>query len=697
MSASEPTNHEQRLHGKLLLLASSAALCAMVGTLSFAVNEPVKRESDRIRGSTESRTVLKHGHSVSTNPGSGGSSYRISDLAEAVEAIPHQDTQLELIEFEDIPLHEAMRLFSDQSGLNVITSAEAGKTRISVFLKNVTAINALEAIVKANGLFYRIEANSGIVRIATLQEYEKDLSSFRDEQTRVFTLLYPNPSSVAQVIQQVFGNRVQLNRADGEMDDLVDLSRRFNRFDLVDGRSLGLGSTQNRMNNQLAQFGRNLNMQLNPFGMGAMAGLGMAGGLGAQQLQQFNTSQPSEPVIPLTSDQIQRIETALAEEGRLHEELKADLNQHKEATIYVSTIRRNNQVIVRTGDARSMQQIADLVAQLDVPTPTVLLEVKVLRVLLADGFQSAFEFLGGSGSSATSFSDGSLTPTFPGASSIAHSLGSGLGVAGGIPGALTFQMVDENFRFRMQLLESKNCVTALATPLILTANNEVSRIFVGDTLPFTIGFTPSQVLGSVGAVNGAVAATPITELRDVGQSLLITPNINADRTVTLRVVEENSERVVGGSSIPVPASSGSGVTNISVDTVRRRTISGTVVAQDGMAVALGGMIEEHSSNSRDQVPMIGSVPGLGFLFRRQAIKNVRSELVVLIRPYVFNTPSESAATTESLLGELTNHPSGNSAMRHGCLHLPCAVTRSDDECSQRAKLFQFYGGATAYP
>ncbi len=134
-----------------------------------------------------------------------------------------------------------MKLFSEQSGLNVITSAEAGKARVTVFLKQVTALDALEAIVKANGLFYRVEAASGIVRIATSKEYEKDLSSFREEQTRVFTLLYPNPIAVAQVIQQVFGDRVQMNRADADMDDLLDLSRRFNRFDMVDGRSLGLG------------------------------------------------------------------------------------------------------------------------------------------------------------------------------------------------------------------------------------------------------------------------------------------------------------------------------------------------------------------------------------------------------------------------------------------------------------------------
>ncbi len=633
---------------------------------------------------------------------SSRSRHTTSALIPVAEALPPgSDKPIELIEFDDITLSEAMRLFAEQSGLNVITSAEAGKTMVTAYLKKVTAISALEAIVKANGLFYRIEPNSGIVRIATLKEYEKDLASFREEQTRVFTLLYPNPTAVSQVIQQVFGDRVQLSRADADVEDLIDLSRRFSRFDLVDGRSLGLGGSNNTnqsggANTSNGAFGGGLGIGSSAGGLGA---LGQNGNFSQAQrgLARPPRNLTADNLTDLSADEIQKLENTLAADGRLSENDQADLMQRREATIYVSTIRRNNQVIVRTGDSRSMEQIAALVTQLDVPTPTVLLEVKVLRVVLADGFNSAFEYFGGADKVASSMSDGSLAPAFQGATSVARGLGEGLGVSGAVPGALTFQMVDKNFRMRMQLLQSKNCVTALATPLILTANNEVSRIFVGDTLPFTVGFTPSQVLSSVGAVNGAVAATPITELRDVGQSLLITPNINADRTVTLRVVEENSERVLGGSSIPVPASSGSGVTNINVDTVRRRTISGTVVAQDGMAVALGGLIEESVSDARDQVPVLGSIPGLGLLFRRQASNRSRSELVVIVRPYVFNTPTESAATSEFMLGELSTHPNSPNVTGTMNLKLPCRVTRTDAECSQRAKLFHLHNGApTSY-
>lgn len=598
-------------------------------------------------------------------------------------------TRLKSIQFDGVALSDAMKLFAMQTGLNVICSAESGKTIITVYLRDVEPLAALEAIVKANGLFFRVDEASGIVRIATADEYEKDLTSFREEQTRVFTLLYPNPIAVAQVISQVYGRRVDSNTADADQEEFADLSQRFNRFDLVDGRALGLGTFDGGGQAGGGGVGNN---NVDGLGVGGQQNMLGNGGFSNRSRSRSDRGSGSyqEELSTLSAAEIQDIENQSAIAGGLGIEERARLVQRGKPSIYVSTIRRNNQIVVRTADMQSMAEIEQLVRELDVPTPTVLLEVKVLRISLADGMASSFEFFGGGESGAAAFSDGVLLPSFPGANSAGTALAHGLGVAGSMPGALTFQLVDSNFRFRMQLLESQSRVTALATPLILTANNEVSRIFVGDTLPFTIGFAPSRVVAGANALASSSAATPITELRDVGQSLLITPNINADRTVTLRVVEENSERILGGGSIPVPDIDGGGVTTVKVDTVRRRTVSGTIVAQDGMAVALGGLIEETISNNRDQVPILGNIPGLGFLFRRQASVNARSELVVVIRPYVFNTPSESAATSQMLLGNLSVHPNSPDAMGTMGTYTPKVDCESGPECHKRASLFRFH-------
>jgi general secretion pathway protein D len=146
----------------------------------------------------------------------------------------------------------------------------------------------------------------------------------------------------------------------------------------------------------------------------------------------------------------------------------------------------------------------------------------------------------------------------------------------------------------------------LATPLLLTANNEVSRIFIGETELFTIGFTSPQVVTS-GIAQTNTVGTPITTLRDVGQLLLITPNINADRTVTLRVAQQRSRKVENGATIPVVDAEGQ-TNNVQVDTLQRNTASGTIVAKDGLTVALGGLIEEEAADIREEVPVVGQLP-----------------------------------------------------------------------------------------
>src|SRR5262249_29155950 len=156
---------------------------------------------------------------------------------------------------------------------------------------------------------------------------------------------------------------------------------------------------------------------------------------------------------------------------------------------------------------------------------------------------------------------------------------------------LMFQVVSNNFRARLQILEDRNRVTELATPILMTANNEVSQIFSGTQVPVTVGFTPSQAVADAVGTGVVAQATPITTLQNIGTSLLITPNINADRTVTLRLLEENSRVVPNGANIPIPNSTGAGVTQVSVDTVARQNFTGTVVAHDGCTIAVGGLID----------------------------------------------------------------------------------------------------------
>ena len=615
-------------------------------------------------------------------------------------------TPMELIEFREMPLGEAARVLSDQSGLKIVPSAQASLVIVSLYLRDVDAMVALDALTKANGLFYRQDRASGIIRIYTTDEYESDIGSFREEKTQVFTLLYPNPVDVAIAIQSLFGDRVQLNYAGFLAGDALtsqDLQQRFSRYSLIQafnqqsgltggGQSGGVGGVNGTggiggtggFTGAGGGFGGGLGGGGGGFGTGGLGGIGgfggggLGGGLGGignglfgNQANGLNGQAQNENLDDLTPDQIQRLEQARNDSSPEDRAAINDLLRSRRARIYVTVIRRNNQVVVRTGDEQIMTRIKELIENLDVPTPLVLLEVKVMQLDLGDQFTSIFDWEFSNGNTvAAGFTSGNIFPPatdvladaarrndqttglgFP-RSTFPTTLGPGQ--SGPTDRDLTFQYVDANFRARIQLLENNNRTTNLATPLLLTANNEVSHIFIGQQVPLVIGYTQSGAVANVGGTT-SIQPSPQTQLTQVGQGLLVTPNINADRSVTLRVSQQNSRVIPGGATIPLINSLGQPISQ-PIDVLDTAVVSGTIVAKDGLAVAIGGLIQEQLFDVREEVPVLGKLPVVGFFFRRQQSNRSRTELVIMIRPYVFNTPAESAALNSDLLRELSLHP-----------------------------------------
>ena len=596
-------------------------------------------------------------------------------------------TPLDLVEFRDLPLGEAMKILSQQSGLKIVASEEAGKKKVSLYLKDVSPLVAVAAVTQAHGLIYRRDQESGIVRIFTAKENQRDLTAFRDEQTEVFTLLYPNAVNVATAIKDLFGERVVLSYGADDRRIFDDLQERFDRFDLINSRSLGLGFFSGTTGGFGGQGG------FGGFGGGGFGGgfggsgfggsgfggtgfgtrnfggsTGFSGGIRPSDILRDTRAQEQKRITPLdqrlqglTPEEIQELEKAFTDKDQPDRTVLLELLRRRPANIYVTVIRQNNQVIVRTSDPTTLAQIHELVCRLDVPTPVVLLEVKVLSIDLRDTFTSSFDFQFTDGVlTAGGFTTGNLLPPF--ADLVNPPDRRFLPIAPGPLGTqptkdLMFQVVSSNFRARLQMLEDKNRITELATPLLMTANNEVSQIFTGKQVPITVGFTAPQTVATGVGTASTVQGTPITTLQNIGTTLLITPNINADRTLTLRVLQEKSSVIPNGGKIPLPNSDGTGFTQVPVDVVARQNYTGTVVAKDGLTIAVGGLIEEEVDDARSEVPVLGKLPVAGIFFRRQLTNRARRELVVLIRPFVLSTPTESMQASQSLLKTLSIHPS----------------------------------------
>ncbi len=536
-----------------------------------------------------------------------------------------EDTSyLRYVEFSDIPMETALRLIADQSGINISASRITAERPVSVFLRGVSAKTAVEEICRATGLWFRDDSSAGVVRVTTMEEYQQSLASFREEETETYTLLYPNVIEVASVIYGLYPERVMLSLGEDEIldSDEDDISRRFSRF------------------NAIADSGGSSFLKMN-------AGSTSAGGSSGSSALNFNGGRIS--VVPqlgqLTQADAARINAAEAEGTNSLSTILGKYNTQN-ANIFVTISRKNSMLMVRTSDSKAMEDIRALIKRLDVPTPMVLLEVKVLELQLEDGFSSSVE-LGGN---------------FIAGTTSEHTTKYDLGFQGldpvrtkdGRSDTMSFRLLSDHIQARIQLLETEGNAKTIATPMLLTANNEVSRLFIGEERPMVKNITSQTI------ANGETTITiPQTEIefQSVGTMLLITPNINADRTVTLRLLQENSEINQGAASIPVYSLSDGGlVQNVAVDVISSRSVTGTFVAKDEMTIAVGGLIKETETEYEDRIPVLGRIPLLGWLFKSVEKKKQRTELIILIKPHVISTPSDSGETGRKILRELSEHP-----------------------------------------
>ncbi|MDZ4190970.1 MAG: type II secretion system secretin GspD [Pseudomonas sp.] len=164
-------------------------------------------------------------------------------------------------------------------------------------------------------------------------------------------------------------------------------------------------------------------------------------------------------------------------------------------------------------------------------------------------------------------------------------------------------------------LKSKGGTNVLSTPNLLTLDNEAASIFVGQTIPF--------ITGNYVTTGGGNSNNPFQtiEREEVGLRLNVRPQISEGGTVKLDIYQEVS-------SVDARASSEAGtVTN-------KRAIDTSILLDDGQIMVLGGLLQDGFTESSDAVPGLGSIPGIGALFRSDRRSRTKTNLMVFLRPYI---------------------------------------------------------------
>jgi MSHA biogenesis protein MshL len=205
-----------------------------------------------------------------------------------------------------------------------------------------------------------------------------------------------------------------------------------------------------------------------------------------------------------------------------------------------------------------------------------------------------------------------------------------LGAAAG-GGIFGLALQTRNFAALLTFLETQGTLNVLSSPRVATINNQKAVLKVGtDDFFVTNISTTSTTSGTSTTISPTITVQPFFS----GIALDVTPQIDDNNNVILHIHPQVSEVVerrkvvdlgtLGTFTLPLASSSIN-----ETDTIVR--------VQDGNIVAIGGLMRQESTNDTSQVPGLGDQPGIGALFRQRGRASVKSELVILLKPTIVHS------------------------------------------------------------
>jgi len=198
-----------------------------------------------------------------------------------------------------------------------------------------------------------------------------------------------------------------------------------------------------------------------------------------------------------------------------------------------------------------------------------------------------------------------------------------------------------SFAAILRALEGQADTNIISTPSIVTTDNEEATLNVGQEVPFVTGsFT------NTGGAGGSVNPFQTINRQQIGVKLSITPKINDANSLVLELSQEIS-------SI---AQSAAGAVDLITN---QRIIETTVIVDDGEILVLGGLLEDVLRESDQRVPILGSIPIVGSLFRARKTEKVKTNLMIFIRAEILRDASDAAIETNSKYNFIRDVQQGN--------------------------------------
>jgi general secretion pathway protein D len=184
----------------------------------------------------------------------------------------------------------------------------------------------------------------------------------------------------------------------------------------------------------------------------------------------------------------------------------------------------------------------------------------------------------------------------------------------------------------INLSKKDSDINILSAPRLLTSDNEEAEIIIGSNVPIIT----SRLTDTGGSTGLAQSVT--VERKDVALTLRFTPQITEGNQVRLNIFQEITD---------IAETSLAGNVNEVGPTFTKRLLRNTVLAEDGRTVVLGGLIRNNEQVTISKVPLLGDIPGLGWLFKRKTNSNTKTNLLIFITPKIVKNADDLEEVTQA--------------------------------------------------
>jgi general secretion pathway protein D len=305
-------------------------------------------------------------------------------------------------------------------------------------------------------------------------------------------------------------------------------------------------------------------------------------------------------------------------------ELTGGISDDIEGKITIIPDPDTNSLIIRTSP-RNYPAILSLINKLDLFPQQVLIEVLIVDLSVDETTKIGVDWAAKGTAGSTTVQGGANQATTTG------TLGDSIGTATAsfLQGGSFIIGDPEKVIAQLQIFASDSKANILANPILVTADNKAANISITDEIPIVQeASTPS---------GGGAVVTSSVEYRSVGIKLNITPNINSDNYVNLKIQQEISSRGVDVGNQP---------------SFNTREVNTEVVLKDNQVLIMGGLMRTDATDTISGVPFLKDLPLVGKLFGSESTTLKKTELMIFITPHVISNKEDSQFVTRQFKNRL---------------------------------------------